>query len=99
MEEIKIGDRYEIDKKCIYCGELNEDIWYAPTSSSYTFDCEKCGKTNFIKPDFSVIKVEDVTLQDVKEGFEMTTMGGLTEKQVNDNCKEYYQDLIGRKKT
>ena len=88
-----MGDRYILDKNCVHCGKLVEDIWYAPTSSSYTFICEKCKKANFIKSNFEVIKIKDVKLKDIRDGFEMTTMGTLTEKQIDEACKGIYKQV------
>ena len=88
-----MGDRYILSKKCVYCGELNEDIYYAPTSNFYTFDCEKCKKTNFIKSNMTIIKIEDAKLKDVKDGFEKTTMGMLKQEDINAMCKETFKRL------
>lgn len=88
-----MGDRYELQLNCIYCGELNEDIWYAPTSNSYTFKCEDCNKTNFITSDLKAKKIEEVTLQDIKEGFEMTTNANWTEEQIDEMCKRTLKEI------
>lgn len=60
-----MGTRFELTRPCIYCKAVNKDIWYAPTCSSFTFKCEKCGKTNFITVDLDVKKIEDVVFSDV----------------------------------
>lgn len=72
---------------------MNYDCWFAPTSNSYTFKCEKCGKTNFITSDLKAIKLEEVTLQHIKEGFEMTTSVNWREGEIDRMCKEIARDL------
>ena len=63
-----MGDRYELYEPCCYCGKHN-NVWYAPTCGSYTFRCKSCGKTNFIRVGFQIIKAEDVTSKDCYEAF------------------------------
>lgn len=60
-----MGDRYELVRNCIYCGEVEEEVYYAPTCGFLTFKCQKCGKENFITEDLKVKKMEDVTYDDV----------------------------------
>ena len=64
-----MGDRYEGNFNCAYCGELNEDVYYAPTCSFYTFKCVKCNNTNFITEMGDVKKIENTTLDDVSDAF------------------------------
>ncbi len=57
-----MGDRYKLILNCAYCNKQNTDIWYAPTSSSDTFKCSHCKKTNFVTSILKAIKIEDATL-------------------------------------
>ena len=51
-----MGDKYEIDINCAYCGHLNEDVYYAPACDCETFICKNCGEENYIIPSFSAVK-------------------------------------------
>ena len=64
-----MGDRYILELYCVYCGHTDKDVWYAPTCGANTFRCSECGKYNFVTPDFSSKKVEEVTDQEVIDGF------------------------------
>lgn len=88
-----MGDRYILSLNCAYCDKKNDDIWYAPTSNSYTFKCQKCGKLNFIISNFGVKKIEDATLEDIKKGFEMTTNVAWKEEEIDEMCKETLNSL------
>ena len=92
-----MGDRYDLSLKCVYCDEVNE-VWYAPTSSSDTFNCKKCNKIHFVTPNFQAIKIEDATLDMVREGFVNTTTGGLTDAQIENNCREHFKDIQNKAK-
>ena len=91
-----MGDRYELILNCAYCGSCNDDVWYAPTCSSDTFTCEKCGKTNFITDSalgFKAKKVEDVEYEEIEIGFLNTTNVSWTDEQVERICKERYNSI------
>ena len=49
-----MGDRFELELACAYCGEANE-VYYAPSSGYTTFKCG-CGKINNINSDFKAVK-------------------------------------------
>lgn len=68
-----MGARFILDLNCAYCGNLNKDVWYAPTCNSYTFVCTKCEKHNFITSNFSAVKVEEVTTKETIDAFLMAT--------------------------
>ena len=87
-----MGCRYEIKTECAYCGKVNEAS-YAPTCNNYTFTCGGCEKINFIDMEFSAIKIEDVFLQDVIDGFEMTTTVNWKDGDIERICKLYYEEL------
>jgi len=87
-----MGDRYELIKACAYCGEVNEDIWYAPTCGSFTFDCEKCSKENFINTDFEVKKMSDVTYDDVYWAVNNAS-NMMDEKQIEECAKDYWKAI------
>jgi len=88
-----MGDKYEIDVDCVYCGHTNKGVWYAPTSSSDTFKCENCKMLNFITLRFKAKKVADVTIDDVRDGFLNTTMGTLTDEEIDDCCQEHLFEI------
>lgn len=88
-----MGDRYTIDISCAYCGARHEDIWYAPTCGSDTFQCERCGKTSFITADFTSKKLLETTVQDVVEGFDMCTNVSWSDADTTRICKEHLEDL------
>lgn len=88
-----MGDRYDITIHCCYCGAVNVNLWYAPTCSFDTFECVKCKKMNFITSNFKAKKISEVTLDDVKAGFEMTTMLSRTEKEINRMCQDRLKEI------
>ncbi len=90
-----MGDRYILIEKCPYCDKKNDEIWYAPTCNSYTSICEHCDKQFFIKPNLSVIKLEDVKLEDIENGFWMTTIVDHDEDDVERECKNILKNLKG----
>jgi len=92
-----MGDRYDLNLNCVYCNFLNKEIWYAPTSDAYTFRCEKCNKINFITDDFKAKKLEDITLEDVKAGFVMTTIMSWSDEETDEICKETLEKIKGYK--
>lgn len=53
-----MGDRYTLNLRCDWCGEENEDVWYAPSSSVTSFKCEHCGKENKITMNFNSKRIE-----------------------------------------
>ncbi len=90
-----MGDRYIFKGECAYCGKEDDEIYYAPTSNFYTFKCEVCKKKSFIKPDFDIIKLEDLKYEDVVEGFEMTTSINWEEDKMEEMCTDIYNRLKG----
>jgi len=88
-----MGDRWYLDLKCVYCGNLNKDVWYSPTSSCDVFKCEKCKKTNFITGEHKVKRIEDVTKEEIAEGFSMNTNIAWTEKQIDKFAKDRLKQL------
>ena len=91
-----MGDRYELDKECVYCGKLNQEIWFAPTCNSLTFKCEKCKKTNFITTDLDVKKLEEVTYEDVFWAIDNAS-NMMNKEQITKCAKEYFKSLKRRK--
>jgi hypothetical protein len=51
-----MGDRYTLTIDCAYCLDMNEDVYYAPSSGIETFKCESCGKMNKIVESFKAEK-------------------------------------------
>lgn len=92
-----MGDRYILKLKCAYCSHLNEDIWYAPTSSSDTFRCKNCQKINFITSNFRAKKIEDILLIDIFNGFSNTTTGGFTDEEIKRMCQERLKEIKNEK--
>lgn len=91
-----MGNRYEIRQlKCAYCGHINKNIYYAPTNTVFTFECKKCGKTNFIKEDinFKAIKIEEATYDDVKFAFLNNTNTIWSNEEIEEICKEIYERI------
>lgn len=88
-----MGDRYTLDLNCAYCKKENQEIWYAPTCAVDTFVCCHCKKINFIKPEFEVLKLEDVKLEDVIEGFDFTTSISRSEAETRRICQEHLERL------
>ena len=62
-----MGDRYQLGElKCPYCGETQEDVYYAESCGNTTHICEneKCKKESIISLDFvlqkrSALKIEN----------------------------------------
>ena len=57
-----MGDRYTMSLPCAECGEINTDVWYAPSSGFDTFKCEHCGTVNDIVMGF-VSKIHEENTQ------------------------------------
>ena len=94
-----MGDRYELDLKCIYCGKENKEVWYAPTCNSDTFNCEFCKKKNFITSELKSKKSEEVTEEDVREGFEMCSNVHHPEERIKRICEEKIKNLKVKNET
>ncbi len=87
-----MGDRYELDCKCAYCGKMNFDIWYAPTCNSLTFECIECKKTNFITSNLTTKKLEEVSYDDVFDAVTFTSTM-LSDEEIKKIAKETYEKL------
>jgi len=87
-----MGDRYELNLNCEYCTTLNE-VWYAPTCNSDTFKCKECRKKNFVTSELEAKKVEDVTLDDIKEGFLMCSNASHPEERIKEICEDKLKAL------
>jgi hypothetical protein len=61
-----MGDSYELQLICAYCGGTNDDVWYAPSSEVDTFKCESCGKKNGIGMSFYATTL-NLTSSETKE--------------------------------
>jgi len=92
-----MGDRYELDVKCAYCGKINFDIWYAPTCGALTFICSNCKKTNFITDNFVTKKIEKVEYDDVYNALVFTS-NMLSDDQLKKIAKEMYEKLKNGRK-
>ena len=93
-----MGDRYELSLRCAYCGELNEDVYYAPSSGFETFRCNRCNEINEIVMEFSAIKREDVKQQ--KEDWEREIekedkMEDVHNHGVTSNTQECFRTFLG----
>ena len=92
-----MGDRIECARDCIYCGETEEGIWFAPTCGSMTFKCKKCKKENFITTDLEVKKIEDATYDDVY--FAISNASNMMDEKMIKSCaKEFFEDLKKKRK-
>jgi len=60
-----------------------------------TFKCDKCLAVNFITANFQAKKIEDVTEEDVEEGFINTTNADWTDEQIKKMCAEKFKDIKG----
>lgn len=54
-----MGDTYTIAIRCAWCGEMNEDVRYAPSSAVESFKCQYCEKPNEIIINFESKKMRD----------------------------------------
>lgn len=92
-----MGDRYYLELDCAYCGHRDVDVYYAPTCGFSTFLCPKCKKHNFIAPDFTSKKVEDVGDQEVIDGFFQATSVNWADREetekINAGCKREAEDI------
>jgi hypothetical protein len=73
-EKKKEGDRYYLENlKCAYCKYKQlDEIYYAPTCNCMTFECEECGKSNFITKDtkgFKSKRIEDVNYEEIYDKY------------------------------
>lgn len=89
-----MGDRFEITISCAYCEKKQKElVYYAPTANFETFQCDSCNETNFITTEFTPKKLNEVTQEDVEEGFLNNTMGMLSEKEIKMMCKTRYKQI------
>lgn len=88
-----MGSRYYLKLDCAYCGELNKDVYYAPTSGFHTFNCGECEEKNFITPDHKSKKLEEATFEEFKEGFSLTTNRDLSEEELDRICRKEFEGL------
>lgn len=88
-----MGDRYELDLKCAYCGEVNKDIWYAPTCESIIFNCKACKKRNYISSEFKALKMEEMTLKDIKKAFINATNVTWYDDEIDKMCEKTFKRL------
>lgn len=51
-----MGDRYELQLNCAYCGK-EQEVYYAPSSGFTAFNCEDCGEANGISMGFEATKL------------------------------------------
>ena len=93
-----MGNRYTLDLNCVYCDKLNKEVWYAPTCAADTFVCEHCDKPNFITEDTKAIKWEDVTFEDIKEGFVNNTNVGWKDEELENMCKQRLLQIQNKEK-
>jgi hypothetical protein len=87
-----MGDRYDLTLKCKYCGRLN-DVWYAPTCNSDTFECKDCGSINFINSDLKSQKMEEVTYESIEDGFLNATSVSWSDEDVKRICSQRLKEL------
>lgn len=59
-----MGGRYTMSLPCAMCGEMDRDVWYAPSSGFDTFKCEHCGTVNEIVMGF----VSKVNISEIDNG-------------------------------
>jgi len=91
-----MGDRYElVNMKCVYCNENNEEVYYAPTSGFDTFRCKHCKRYNFVcfREGFPLKKLEDVTYEDVENGFINTTSLSWSDDEVVRMCQGRLEEI------
>lgn len=88
-----MGDRFELNKNCAYCGKLNEDIWYAPTCNVYGFTCSKCKKYNFVTDGLMTKKLEDTTQEDVRNAFLNVTNVPWSDEDIERMTKRDFEEL------
>lgn len=90
-----MGDRLELIKKCIYCEEINKEVYYAPTCGFLGFTCGGCGKFNFIifNDVFTIKKVEEVTYRDIYNAIAKAS-NFMDQKQVENCADEAWNNLV-----
>jgi len=66
-----MGSRYTLELNCAYCGELNPEVYYAPTCGFLSFKCQKCKEENWINQGFYPEKItkEESEKRHFIEGF------------------------------
>ncbi|MFA5238380.1 MAG: hypothetical protein WC476_01555 [Phycisphaerae bacterium] len=88
-----MGDRYYLEfLYCAYCGAEHRDededayafggvpgIYYAPTCGFFDFECEACGKLNYIGSDMDAHKIEDISAEEAAWFCEEYTEHPITE--------------------
>ena len=82
-----MGDRYYLSVICPYCGQMNNDVFYAPTSMMLDAKCAACKKRFFIAADFSAVKAEDWTIAKEKEAFKMAS-NFYTDEEIDEMYKD-----------
>ena len=54
-----MGDRFTLKLRCVYCGGINDDVWYPESTGVTNFSCGHCKKINEIVMNFSTRKGEE----------------------------------------
>lgn len=106
-----MGDRFWMNLGCAYCGKMSF-VYYAPTCEFFDFKCRTadlddgmgsienetagCGRVNFITAGFSVKKVEDVVVDDVRQAIEMSTTSVHTDARLRKWANDSYKSLLKR---
>ena len=93
-----MGNRYIISVNCAYCKKLNSEVYYAPTSLMFSFDCRACHLTNIVTSDLNIKRLEDTFLEDLKSGFVNNSFGNLSDYEVRVMCTQTLEELIRRKR-
>ena len=81
-----MGDRYILCDDCPFCGQINDNVWYAPTCGAYSKKCCKCGKTFYINSNFKFVK--KLTDEEMKAGYEMCSNAIEIKELCNDMVNE-----------
>ena len=89
-----MGDRCEMVLGCVYCGKKNEEVYFAPTCGFLTFECDKCGKHNYINSSLKAIEIEKATFEDVVKSFENTTNASWSKKDIHRICRDLYKVVL-----
>jgi len=90
-----MGDRYELTKRCAYCGEINKGIYYAPTCGVFGFYCGVCERFNFIcfDPYLTVKKLEDVKYEEIVIAITRTTTF-MNDEEIRTYADEVWNNLV-----